>query len=111
MVGLFGVLAWDVVRGTPEIGIRMALGASRSVVRWHVLRRGLVLVAAGTACGLVVTAATLWPLRGFLLGSGPADPLMIGSVIGVLLLTGAIASLIPAHRASSIDPAVAMRRC
>jgi putative ABC transport system permease protein len=109
LVGLFGVLAWHVSRGTPEIGIRMALGASRGAVRRRVVRTGLMLVGVGAFTGIAAAVLVTWPLRWLLAGANPADPITLTSVAGVLLLTGAAASFIPAHRASRIDPAIALR--
>jgi putative ABC transport system permease protein len=109
LVGLFGVLAWNVSRGTAEIGIRMALGASRGAVRRRVVRTGLTLVAFGAFTGIAAAVLVTWPLRWLLAVANPADPLTLTSVAGVLLLTGAAASFIPAHRASIIDPATALR--
>ena len=109
-IGLFGVLAWDVTRRTPEIGIRMALGASRSNVRNAVVRDGLVLVAAGTIIGLGLMIAITIPLRGFLVGVKPVDPAIMAVVAGGLSVAALLASWIPAHRASGIDPTAAFRR-
>jgi predicted permease len=110
MVGLFGVLAWNVSRTTPEIGIRMALGASRGAVRRRVVTTGVGLVGSGAIAGIAAAVLVTWPLRWLLAGAHPADPVTLTSVAGVLLLTGAAASFIPALRASRIDPATALRR-
>jgi ABC-type antimicrobial peptide transport system permease subunit len=111
LVGLFGVLAWTVSRSTPEIGIRIALGASRGAVRAGVVKSGLMLVGFGAIVGIAVAVVVTWPLRSFLLvGANVTDPLTLASLAGVLLLTGAAASFIPALRASRIDPAIALRR-
>jgi putative ABC transport system permease protein len=110
MIGLFGVLAWDVTRRTPEIGIRMALGASRRTVRNGVLRDALGLVGAGIAVGLAAAVVVTLPLRGFLAGVSTADPFALGGVAVVLLAVALLASTIPAHRASGIDPITALRR-
>jgi putative ABC transport system permease protein len=110
MIGLFGVLAWDVTRRTPEIGLRMALGASRRAVRTDVVRDALVLVGAGTVVGLAAAVGATLPLRGFLAGVSTADPVALGAVAGVLLSVAVLASALPAHRASGIAPSVALRR-
>ena len=110
MVGLFGALAWDVTRRTPEIGIRMALGASRRAVRNVVVRDSMRLVGAGAAVGLAAAVVVTLPLRGFLAGVSTADPIVLGTVAGVLLAVAFLASALPAHRASSIDPTTALRR-
>lgn len=110
MVGLFGVLAWNVSRATPEIGIRLALGASRGAVRRRVVTTGLWLVGSGAVAGIAAAVVVTWPLRWLLAGADPADPVTLTGVAGVLLLTGAAASFIPALRASRVDPATALRR-
>jgi putative ABC transport system permease protein len=110
MIGLFGVLAWDVSRRTPEIGIRMALGASRGAVRNAVVGDGLKLVSIGTVLGLALMLLATFPLRGFLAGVRPLDPVTIGAVAGLLAMVAILASWIPAHRASRIDPTTALRR-
>jgi putative ABC transport system permease protein len=110
LVGLFGVLAWNVSRGTAEIGIRMALGASRGAVRRRVVTTGLTLVGSGAIAGIAAAVLVTWPLRWLLAGANPADPITLTSVAAVLLITGAAASFIPALRASRIDPATALRR-
>jgi predicted permease len=110
MIGLFGVLAWEVTRRTPEIGIRMALGASRRAVRNGVVRDALGLVSTGIAVGLAAAVVVTLPLRGFLAGVSTADPVALGAVAVVLLAVGLVASTIPAHRASGIDPIAALRR-
>jgi putative ABC transport system permease protein len=108
-VGLFGVLAWDVSRRQSEIGIRMALGASAGVVRRQVVGSALMLVGVGVAVGFAGAIGVTLPLRGFLVGVSPADPLTVAGVTILMLLTAALASVVPAHRASSIDPSVALR--
>jgi ABC-type antimicrobial peptide transport system permease subunit len=108
-VGLFGVLAWDVSRRKSELGIRMALGASAALVRRQVVGTALVLVGGGMAVGFAAAVAVTFPLRGFLAGATPADPVTVAGVTSLFLLTAALASVIPAHRASRIDPAVALR--
>ena len=110
MIGLFGVLAWDVTRRTPEIGIRMALGASRRAVRNGVVRDALRLVGSGIAVGLAAAVVATIPLRGFLAGVSTADPIALGGVTAVLLAVALLASLVPAHRASGVDPITALRR-
>ena len=110
MIGLFGVLAWEVSRRTAEIGIRMALGASRATVRNAVVGDGLKLVSSGTVIGYGLMLLATLPLRGFLAGVKPFDPMTMGAVGGLLVLVAVVASWVPAHRASGIDPTVALRR-
>jgi ABC-type antimicrobial peptide transport system permease subunit len=109
-IGLFGVLAWEVARRTPEIGIRMALGAPRSAVRNEIVRDALGLVAVGTVVGLGLMFLATYPLRGFLAGVHPIDPFTIAAVAAILSIVAVLASWVPAHRASSIDPSRALRR-
>ncbi len=109
-IGLFGVLAWEVSRRSAEIGIRMALGASRSAVRNAVVVDGLKLVGIGTVIGYGLMFVATLPLRGFLAGVEASDPATMASVAGLLALVAVIASWAPAHRASGIDPIVALRR-
>jgi putative ABC transport system permease protein len=110
MVGLFGALAWEVTRRTSEIGIRMALGASRRTVRNAVVRDSLRLVGAGAAVGLTAAVILTLPLRGFLAGVSTTDPLVLGAVAALLLTVAFLASVVPAQRASGIDPTTALRR-
>jgi predicted permease len=106
--GIGGVLAFSVSQRTQEIGIRMALGASRSEVLWMVLRQGLGLVAVGLVIG-VATAFFLSQLMTTLLyGVPPTDPLTFAAVVVVLLGVAALACLVPARRATGIDPLVAL---
>jgi predicted permease len=108
-VGLYGVAAYTVARRTSEIGIRMALGADRVNVAWMVLRGamspaglGLVIGAPIAAVGGRMIASQLYGVKGY-------DPLVLGAVIVVLALAAFVAALLPARRASSIDPIRALR--
>jgi ABC-type antimicrobial peptide transport system permease subunit len=108
-LGLYGTVAYSVVRRTNEIGVRMALGASRGGVGWLVLRETLALVAAGGVLGLIV----VWPLLKFLTsllyGISPHDPIALATAAAGLLVAGALAGAIPAWRASRVDPLTALR--
>ena len=108
-VGLFGLLSFFVTSRTGEIGIRIALGAERHAVRWLVLREAFLLVGTGIALGLPVSYASVRGLSSLLYGISPipAIPLVVSTV--VLFAVTAAAALIPAHRASSVDPMVALR--
>ncbi|MBI4874025.1 MAG: ABC transporter permease [Acidobacteria bacterium] len=108
-IGLYGVISFTVVQQTREIGIRMALGAQRAGVRWMVLRRGLVLAAAGVALGLAGTLATGRLLASFLFGVRPADPLTLAAVAVLMLSVAGAASFVPARRATRLDPVAALR--
>jgi len=108
-LGLYGVTAYTVNRRFTEIGIRMALGAQRGQVLRLVLRQSLTLTAIGIAIGLGAAAVVTRYVRGMLFGLTPLDP---GTFIGVVILfaiVAAAAASIPAHRATTVDPLVALR--
>jgi putative ABC transport system permease protein len=109
MIGIYGVLSDRVGRRTREIGIRMALGALRSDVVRLVLRHGLALTGLGLALGLAGAVALTRVLGSLLYGVGALDPLTLGAVVLTLTAVATLASWIPAHRASRLDPLVAMR--
>lgn len=108
-VGIYSVMAYSVSERSREMAIRIALGASPSVVTRLVLGGGVILCAAGLGLGLAggVWAASM--LRHKLVGVNPADPLTIGAVAFFLLLTGLLAAYLPARRATRVDPMSAMR--
>jgi predicted permease len=108
-IGVYGVVAFAVARRTREIGLRMAIGATRAQVLGAVLRDAVRLTAPGLAVGAVLAVATAAAARSMLLGVSPVDPISLGSAAGVLLLVVTLASLVPAQRASGIDPMVALR--
>jgi putative ABC transport system permease protein len=108
-IGIYGVLAYAVTERTREIGIRMALGAKKSDVTRMLLKRTLLLVMAGVAfggCGALVLTRVL---AKFLFEVKPTDPATFLSVAAILGLTGIIAGLLPAQRATRVDPVVALR--
>jgi len=108
-LGLYGLVAYTTARRTSEIGIRMALGATRSHVVGMVLRESLLLVLAGIAIGVPIALACARLAANRLFGVGPADPL---TFVGVPILLGVIALFacyIPARRATKVDPLVALR--
>ena len=110
VVGLYGSVAYDVSRRVPEIGVRMALGASRGHVVRLVLGHVFVLAAAGVALGVPAALFASRYAEGFLYGVTPRDPLTIVAAVGVLLLAALAASVAPAHAAASLDPTLALRR-
>jgi putative ABC transport system permease protein len=109
MVGIAGVLAFSVSARIPEIGIRMSLGADASRVRRMILGEGGVLLATGLMLGLAGAFATARVLRGMLFGVTPNDPATFVAVALILGAVGASACWLPAARAGSVDPAIALR--
>jgi putative ABC transport system permease protein len=108
-VGIFSVLSYMVARRTHEIGIRMALGAQASDVVRLTMRSGAVLVAIGLAVGLAGSFALGAVIRDKVFSVPVTDPVSIGGVIVVLSSSAALACLIPARRASRVDPMIALR--
>ena len=108
-IGLYGVLAHSVGSRTHEFGIRIALGAGTHMVRWQVLRQGLVLTAIGLTVGLAGSYASVQALRSLLFGITPHD--MTTFVVAAVLLTATtvLACLVPSIRATRVDPVVALR--
>jgi predicted permease len=107
-VGLYGVMAYSVSQRTREIGIRMALGADPHGVLRMVMRRGLLLALSGIAVGLVIAFAAAPQLAPLLYHVSPADPLSIAGAALFLIAVAVLASLIPALRATRIDPILAL---
>jgi putative ABC transport system permease protein len=108
-IGVYGVMAYSVAQQTQEIGIRLALGATRALVVRMVLRRAVLL----TATGVTIGAAAALPLAG-LLGSllfevPPSDPAVFGTVASLLIFVGLLAGAVPALRAANTDPLLAIR--
>jgi predicted permease len=108
-IGLYALLSFLVLQRTRDIGLRMALGARRSMVLGEVLRNGLKLVAMGLAVGIVGAAVLTRVTESLLFGVKSGDIATYGVVSLMLVLTGAVASAVPALRATRIDPAVALR--
>jgi len=108
-LGVYGVMAYSVSQRTPEIGVRMALGASPGDVLRLVSRQGLVLVLSGLALGLVAALGLTRLLAGLLVGVSPSDPPTYFVLTLVLGVVGLIACWLPARRATQIDPMIALR--
>jgi putative ABC transport system permease protein len=108
-LGIYGVMAFDVTRRSREIGVRMALGAARSDVLGLVLRQGLTLAAVGVVLGLLGAAWLTRVLQAQLFGIAPTDPLTFAAVAAGLLAVATIATLVPALRATRINPIQALR--
>jgi len=108
-IGLYGVMALIVTQRTREMGIRFALGASRSDVLRLVLGQGVVLVEIGLAAGLIGAFFTSRALRSVLYNVAPLDPVALVSALLALLLVALVACFLPARRASLVDPIEALR--
>ncbi len=108
-VGLYGVISYTVARRTNEIGIRIALGASRRRVIGLVLRETGVVLGVGLGAGLVISLAVGRAVRSLLFGLEPSDPLTLAVAGVALAVVALLASYLPAHRASTVDPAIALR--
>jgi predicted permease len=109
-IGLYGVLAFLVQQRTPELGIRLALGASRRAVIGLVLRQGGVLVGAGLGLGLFAGWIVDRALAGLLYGIEPGDPRTIAGAVALFAAVAAAALVVPARRATHVDPLAAIRR-
>jgi len=108
-IGIYGLMSYVVSRRTNEIGIRMALGADRSVIRWQVMREIVLLVGVGIAIGIPVTLASARLVTSMLFGLHGTDPLNLLEAISLLLSVAALAGYLPARQASRVDPMVALR--
>jgi predicted lysophospholipase L1 biosynthesis ABC-type transport system permease subunit len=107
-IGVYGVVACSVSQRTREIGVRMALGALPLDVQWMVLAHGLRLTAMGIVAGLLLSAATVRLLRGFLYGLSPFDPVAFAAASLAWIAIAMVASWYPARRATRVDPMTAL---
>jgi predicted permease len=108
-LGIYGVIAYGVTRQTQEIGIRMALGATRGRVQRTVLGRTLGMVLLGIVVGTVASFAAARMIASLLFGTEPTDPMTYLGMIALLIAVALVAGYLPARRASRIDPLVALR--
>lgn len=108
-LGLYGMVSYGVARRTREMGIRLALGADRQRVIGLVLKGGLTLVGIGAVVGLALSLGLGRAVEGFLYGVGGFDPVTLLAAPAVLALVGALATYLPARRASRVDPVQALR--
>jgi putative ABC transport system permease protein len=108
-VGVYGVVSYGVARRTREIGIRIALGALPSQVKFMVHRRAMLMVGTGVIAGIAGALALTRVLRTLLYDVAPADPMTFGGVIGLIATAGWLASWIPARRGARVDPMTAIR--
>ena len=108
-IGIYGVMSRATAERTHEIGVRMAVGANASDVRWMVLRAAGMLAILGVLAGTLIAALLTRSMAGMLFGVTPLDPLAYGGAAAVLLATAVLATLVPALRASGVDPVEALR--
>ena len=108
-VGLYGVVSYMVTQRTPEMGIRLALGAERGAVLRLVMRQGLTLALTGTAIGLVASLAVARLLTHLMPDAQPGDPWTLTAVSALLIGVALAATYVPARRAARVDPTVALR--
>ncbi len=108
-VGLYGVISYAVVQRTREMGIRLALGATRSAILGMVVKNGMLLACAGAVIGLAAAFLLTRLIATLLFGVGPADPLTFLCVPVALITVAMLASYVPARRAARVDPMVALR--
>jgi len=109
-IGLYGVVAFSVAQRTPEIGLRLALGANPSTIFRMVLTQALTLTGAGLLLGLAGAAATTRILQSQLFGISPDDPLTYALAVLTLIATALLASYLPALSASRVEPLEALRQ-
>jgi putative ABC transport system permease protein len=109
IAGLYGLVAYNVARRTREIGIRIAIGAKPSDVLRLVMRKGLTLVAIGTAIGLVLGIAVERLMNSMLFNAGGVDVVVYLAVVPVMILATMLAAFVPARKAARIAPTIALR--
>ncbi|MDQ3069936.1 MAG: FtsX-like permease family protein, partial [Acidobacteriota bacterium] len=109
-IGIYGVTAYGVAKRRREIGVRLALGGSRRGVIGELIRQTATPVAAGLMLGLAGAIAAGRMLQGMLYESSADDPLVLGTVVGLLAATALAATVVPAFRATRRDPASALRQ-
>ena len=108
-IGIYGVTSYTMSRRTREIGLRIALGAARAKVRWLVMRETLLLVSCGIVLGIPITLAGRRLIESMLYGVNSNEFVSLIWSIALLIAVAMLAGFLPAHRASKIDPMVALR--
>jgi predicted permease len=109
IIGIYGVISYTVSQRTREIGIRLALGAQKSELKWMFVRSALVLTAIGVAIGVGSAAGLMQLMKSLLFGISPLDPFTYLAVLLVLVVSAVLASYLPARRAAAVDPVEALR--
>lgn len=109
LIGIYGVISYAVSQRTREIGIRLALGAQKSVLRWMFVRSALVLTGVGVVIGLGAAAVMMRLMKSLLFGISPLDPLTFAAVPIILASAAVFASYLPARRAAGVDPVETLR--
>jgi predicted permease len=109
IIGIYGVISYTVSQRTREIGIRLALGAQKSELKWMFVRAALLLTAAGIAIGVGTAAVMMQLMKSLLFGISPLDPFTYTTVPVILAISAALASYLPARRAAAVDPVEALR--
>jgi ABC-type antimicrobial peptide transport system permease subunit len=109
-IGIYGVLAYLMTQRVPEIGVRMALGATAGNVMWLVMRQSIAMILAGVGFGTIAALAAGRSLEHSVEGMRQIEPSSFAVMIPVLVAAALLASFIPARRASRIDPISALRQ-
>ena len=109
ILGIYGVISYTVSQRRREIGIRLALGAQKSELKWMFVRSALVLTGIGVAFGVCAAAALMQSMKSLLFGISPLDPVTYIAIPLVLIGSAMLASYLPARRAASVDPVEALR--
>lgn len=108
-IGIYGMLSFSTAQRTGEIGLRLAMGASKVSIMKMVIREGMVLAAAGITIGLAAALAMRQGIAALLYGVSPADPLTLAGTTALLLVVALVAGYMPARRATAVDPLAALR--
>ena len=108
-LGIYALISYGVMQRRQEIGIRLALGAAASDVHRSVMRGTLTLAVVGAALGILGAMIVVPAMHAMLFGVSWSDPVSFGGALAILLLVSALSGLLPAHRASRVDPSVALR--
>ena len=108
-LGLYGIMSYTVQRRTSEIGVRLALGSTRSAILWLILKETLIVISAGAAFGVTLSILSMHLAMGFLFGLSPEDPITIAIAVGLLFLVSMAAGFLVARKATLIDPVQALR--